>query len=52
MYFSQGLEKVQTKRHQETRQSLFACDKKKSLLQPTKAIHIFSVFSQYIVKTL
>ena len=50
MYFSQGLEEVQTKRDKENQQSISHVIK--TLLEPTKAIHTFCVFSRYIVKTL
>ena len=51
MYFSQGLEEVQTKRHKETRKSVSHMIKTFHFYS-LKAIHIFSVFSKYIVKTL
>ena len=51
MYFSQGLEVVQTKRHKETRQSISHKLWLKHFYS-LKAIDIFCLFSQFIVKTL
>ena len=50
MYFSQGLEVVQTKRHKETRQSISHKLWFKHFYN-LKAIDIFCAFSHYIVKT-
>ena len=50
MYFSQGLDVVQTKRHKETRQSISHNLWLKHFYS-LKAIDIFCVFSQFIVKT-
>ena len=50
MYFSQGLEVVQTKRHKETRQSISHKLWLKHFYS-LKAIDIFCVFSQFIMKT-